>query len=88
MRNCKLLKSALKSSQDHLLLKRGRYKDSEAWLNSWGIDKNTTLQNINHIKYTIAQRMWDQKNLLAKRKLRYYKQVIKANMEDQNTSLF
>jgi len=45
----RLPKIALKSSEDHLRLKRGWYKDTIAWVNHWGIDENATLQNINNI---------------------------------------
>ena len=34
----RLPKIALNSSQNHLRLKRGRYKDTRAWLNTWEID--------------------------------------------------
>jgi len=58
-------KIALKSSQDHLRLKRGWYKDVMAWLHHWGIDKNVTLQNINNIKNIITskfkEKMWGEK---------------------------
>ena len=46
----KLPKLALNSSQNHLRLKWGWYKDTRAWLNHWGIDENVALQIINIIK--------------------------------------
>jgi len=36
-------KITLKSSQDHVRLKRGWYEDTIAWVNQWGIDENATL---------------------------------------------
>ena len=58
-----------------------------AWLNQWGIDEHTALQDINNLKNTITSmfkaRMWDEKVLGGKRKLRYYKEVINPNVEDQ-----
>ena len=58
-----------------------------AWLNHCGIAKNITLQDINNLKNTITSkfkaRMWDEKVLKGIRKLRYYKEVINPNMEDQ-----
>lgn len=58
-----------------------------AWLHQWGVDDNATLQNIDNIKNIIAskfkEKMWDEKELEIKRKLRYYKEVISPNLEDQ-----
>lgn len=57
------------------------------WLNHWGIDKDIALQDINNLKNTITYkfkaRMWDEKVLKGKRKLRCYKEVINPNLEDQ-----
>ena len=50
---------SLKSSQDQLRLKRGWYKDTMAWLNHRGIDKNTTLQDRNNIKNSITSNLED-----------------------------
>ena len=50
----RLLKLALNSSQNHLRLKRGWYKDTRAWLNHWEINKNVALQNINNIKNIVT----------------------------------
>ena len=76
----RLPKPALNSSQNHLRLKRGRYKDTMPWLNRWEIDKNVSLKNINNIKNIVTskfkEKMWCEKDLAAKRKLRYYKEVI------------
>jgi len=83
----RLPKLALNSSQSHLRLKWGWYKDTRAWLNLWKIDKNVALQNINNIKNIVTskfkEKMWCEKYLAAKRKLRYYKKVINATLEDQ-----
>ena len=46
----RLPKIALNSSQNHLRLKRGWYKDTRSWLNHWEIDENVALQNINNLK--------------------------------------
>ena len=83
----KLPKLALKSSQNHIRLKRGWYKDTMAWLNRWEMDKNVALQNINNIKNIVTskfkEKMWCDKGLEDKRKLRYYKEVINPTKEDQ-----
>ena len=82
-----LPKIALNSSQNHLRLKRGWYKDTKAWLSHWEIDENVELQNINNIKKNVTskfkEKMWSEKDLVAKRKLRYYKEVINPTLEDQ-----
>ena len=87
MRDHRLPKLALNSSQNHLRLKRGWYKDTKAWLNLWEIDENDALQNINNIKNIVSsmfkEKMWCEKDLEAKRKLRYYKEVINPTLEDQ-----
>jgi len=83
----RLPKIALKSSQTHLHLKRSWCKYVSVWLSHWGVDKNDTLQNINNIKNIITskfkEKMWCKKDLEDKRKLRYYKEVINPNLEDQ-----
>ena len=67
------------SSQNHLRLKRSWYKDTRASLKNWDIDENIALQNINNIKNFITskfkEKLWREKDLEAKRKLRYYKEV-------------
>ena len=87
MRDHRLPKLALNSSQNHLRLKRGWYKDTRAWLNRWEIDENVSLQNINNIKNIATnkfkEKMWCEKYLEDKRKLRYYKEVINPTLEDQ-----
>ena len=61
-------------------------KDSIAWLNQWGIDENVTLQDINSIKSSITtkfkEKMWSEKDLEVKMKLRYYKEVSNPNVDD------
>ena len=45
------------------------------------------MQNINNIKNIVTskfkEKLWCEKNLEAKRKLRYYKEVINPTLEDQ-----
>ena len=71
---------ALNSSQNQLKLKQGWYKDMRSWLNHWEINENVALQNINIIKNIVTskfeEKMWCEKDLAAKIKLRYYKEVI------------
>ena len=47
----------------------------------------TTLQNIDNVKNIITskfkEKFWCEENLAMKRKLRYYKEVINPNLEDQ-----
>ena len=58
-----------------------------AWLNHWGIDEHDILQNIDNVKNIITSKFkdkfWEEENLVVKRKLRYYKEVINPNLEDQ-----
>ena len=83
----RLPKLALNSSQNHLRLKQGWYKDTGASLNHWEIDETIVLQNINNIKNIVTskfkEKMWCEKDLEAKRKLRYYKEVINPTLEDR-----
>ena len=83
----RLPKLDFNSSQNHLRLKRGWHKDTRAQLNHWEIDKKIALQNINNIKNIVTskfkEKLWCEKDLEAKRKLRYYKQVINPTLEDQ-----
>ena len=62
-------------------------RDTRAWLNHWEIDENVALQNINNIKNIVTSnffgKMWCEKDLEAKRKLRYYMEVINPTLEDQ-----
>ena len=66
---------------------QGWYKYTRAWLNHWEIDENVALQNINKIKNIVIskfkEKMWCEKDLEAKRKLRYYQEVINLNLVDQ-----
>ena len=61
-----------------------------AWLNHWGINENDILQNIDNFKNIFTskfkEKFWCEKNLVVKRKLRYYKEVINPNLEDQTLS--
>ena len=52
----RLPKLAWNSSQNHLRLKQGWYKDTRAWLNHWEIDENVALQNINNIKNIVTSK--------------------------------
>ena len=67
MEDQRIPKFAFNSSQGHLRLKKVWYKDNMVWLNHWGIDKNTTLQNINNLKSTVTShfktRVLDEKDL-------------------------
>ena len=58
-----------------------------AWLNHWDIDENNILQNIDNVKNIInskfKEKFWHEENLVVKRKLRYYKEAINPNIEDQ-----
>ena len=65
----RLPKLALNSSLNHVRLKQGWYKDTIAWLNHQEIDGN-----INNIKNIVTskfkEKLWCEKDLEAKRKLR------------------
>ena len=80
-------KITLNSSQNQLRLKQCWCKDTMAWLNHWGINENDILQNIDNVKNIITskfkEKLWCEENLVVKRKLRYYKEVINPNLEDQ-----
>ena len=56
MENERLLKIALKSSQNQLRLKRCWCKDTMAWLNHWGINENDIFQNIDNVKNIITSK--------------------------------
>ena len=83
----KLPKIDLKSTQNHMCLKWGWFKDTMAWLNNWGINENDTLQNIINFKNIITsksiEKMWCKKELDMKRKSRYYKVVMNPNLKVQ-----
>ena len=87
MRDHRLPKLDFNSIQTHLRLKQGWYKDTKEWLNHCEIDKNIAMQNINNIKNIVTskfkEKLWCEKYLEAKRKLRYYKKVINPTLEDQ-----
>jgi hypothetical protein len=69
-------------------LKQGWNKDAWSWINYWGIMEDTILKKKDTIKKTVKskfkEKMWCDKELEEKRKLRYYKNVINPNLEDQN----
>ena len=58
-----------------------------AWLNRWGIDENGILQNIDIVKTIntskFKEKLWCEETSAVKRKLRYHKEVINPNVEDQ-----
>jgi hypothetical protein len=78
------IKVASSSSQNHLQLKRGWYKDAKSWLNHWGIKEEVTLQKYNNVKNIITsklkKKLWCDKELEDERKLRYYKEVSNSNL--------
>jgi hypothetical protein len=88
MEDKRLPKIASKSSRNHLRLKRGWHKDAQSCLIHWGVIEETILQNKDTIKNIIKskfkEKMWCDKELEEKSKLRYYKDVINPNLEDQN----
>ena len=88
MEDKRLPKIASKSSRNHLRLKRGWHKDARSWRSYWGIMEETILQNKDTIKNIIKskfkEKMLCDKEWEEKRKLRYYKDVINPNLEDQN----
>jgi hypothetical protein len=68
-------------------LKRGWHNDAKSWLNHWGIKEEVILQNTDDIKNIVQakfkENLWCDKELEDKRKLRYYKEVVNPNLEDQ-----
>ena len=88
MEDKRLLKIVSKSSHNHHRLKQGWHKYARSWLNYWGIMEDTILQNKDTIKKNIKskfkEKMWCDKELEEKIKLRYYKDVINSNIDDQN----
>jgi len=75
------------SSQNHQRIKRGWHKYTNSWLNQWGIWEDVILQNTDSMKNIITSKLkeniWCDKELEDKRKLRYYKEVVNPNLEDQ-----
>jgi hypothetical protein len=57
-------------------LKWGWRKDAKYWLNIWGIQEEAIMQNINNFTNIITSKfkenMWCDKELVDKRKLRYF----------------
>ena len=72
-----LPKIVLNYSQNHLLVKRGWLKDVTTWLKYSRIEESITVQNINNIKNSITF-MWCKEDFEVKRKLGYYKEIIKT----------
>ena len=58
------------------------------WLNHWGIQEEVIMQNFDNIRNIITSKfkenMWCDKELVDKRKLRYYTELVNPNLEDQN----
>ena len=89
MESKKLPKIASNCSQNpHLRLKRGWHKDAQPWLNRWGIKEELGMGSKNNIKNTITSKfkdkLWEDRELEGKRKLRYYKEVINPTLDNQN----
>jgi hypothetical protein len=80
MEDKRLPKVVSKSSHNHHRLKRGWHKDARSWINYWGIMEETILQNKDNIKENVKskfkEKMWCDKELEGKIKLKYYKDVI------------
>ena len=70
MRNERLPKIALKSSQNQLCLKWCWCNDTMAWLNIWNINENDILQNLDNVKNIITsmfkEKFWCEENLTIK----------------------
>jgi hypothetical protein len=67
-----LPKIASNSSQNHL--KQGWHKDSQSWLNHWGIKEEIILQNKDNIKNIITtkfkEKLWCDKELRGKKEIK------------------
>jgi hypothetical protein len=87
MDNKRFPKIASNSSQNHQRLRREWHKDAKSWINHWAIKEDAILHNTNNIKNIFISKfkenMWCDKELEDKRKLRYYKEVVYTNLEDQ-----
>lgn len=84
----KFPKIASNSSQNpHLRLKWGWHKDAQAWLNYWRVNEEFILENRDNIKNTVTSKfkdkLWDDKELEGKMKLRYYKEVINHSLANK-----
>jgi len=88
MEDKSLPKIASKSSHNHHLFKQGWHKDTRSWLNYTRIMEEIIFQNKDTLKKNVKSKfkgkMWCDKELEEKRKLRYYKDVVNPNLEDQN----
>jgi hypothetical protein len=73
--------------QSHQWLKHGWHKYAKYCPNHWGIQEEAIMQNIDNITNIITSKfnenMWCDKELEDKRRLRYYKEVVNPNLEDQ-----
>ena len=54
MEEKRLCKIVSNSNQNHLLLNRSSHKDTNSWLNRWGIKEDVTLQNNDNIENIIT----------------------------------
>ena len=77
-------KIASNSSQNHLQLKQGWHNDAMSWLDHWEIKEEIILGNNDNIKNTITSKfkdkLWSDKELEGKLKLRYHKEVINPTL--------
>jgi hypothetical protein len=78
-----MYKNKLNNMEDKMLPKRlkgGWHKDSGSWLNYWGIMEDTILENKDTIKKNVKskfkEKMWCDKELEEKIKLRYYNESL------------
>ena len=81
-------KIASKFSQNpQIRLKLWQYKDAQSWLNHWGIKKEISMGSKDSVKEIITSKfkdkLWEDKELEGKRKLRYYKEVINPTLDNQ-----
>ena len=89
MESKRLPKIASKFSKNpHLHLKHSWHKDAQSWLNHWGIKEKISMGSKDSVKDTIESKfkdkLWEDKELEGKRKLRYYKEVINPTRDNQN----
>jgi hypothetical protein len=72
---------------NHQQLKSGCHNDAKFWLNHWRIKEEVIMENTNDIKNTITtkfeENLWCHKEFQDKRKLRYYKEMVNPNLENQ-----
>jgi hypothetical protein len=66
----------------HTQHRQGWHKDAMSWLSQWGIQEEITIHNDDIkiiITFKFKEKLWCYKELEDKRKLYYYKEVIKPN---------